>query len=71
MKEKKAVGRWEVGDFFKHKKQKERKHEFKSGKVRQDLAKCRKQGGQQKRHNREVGQKNYLQTCKTGWKPEV
>jgi len=41
VKEKKAVGRWKVGDFFKHKKQKEREHEFKSGKARQDLEKCR------------------------------
>lgn len=38
MKENKAVGRWKVGDTFKHKKQKERKLELKSGKVRQDLA---------------------------------
>lgn len=57
MKENKAVDRWKVGDFFKHNKQNERKHEFKSGKVRQDLAKCREQFGQQKRHNRGVGQK--------------
>ena len=34
MKEKKAVDRQNMGDFFKHKKQKETKHEFKSGKAR-------------------------------------
>lgn len=57
MEENKAVGRWKVGDFFKHNKQNERKHEFKSGKVRRDLAKCGEQFGQQKRDNRGVGQK--------------
>lgn len=57
MKEKKAVGRWKVGDTFKHKKHKERKLELKSGKVRQDLAWHREQGGQQKRNNRGLGQK--------------
>lgn len=65
MRENKAVGRWKVGDSFKSKKQKESKCEFKSGKARQDLSKCRKQGGQQKRDNRVIGQKYYLQTCKT------
>jgi len=57
MKEKKAVDRQNMGDFFKHKKQKETKHEFKSGKARWDLAKSREQGGQHKSHNRGVGQK--------------
>lgn len=39
------------------------------GKTR--FGKCREQGGQRKRDNRGIGQKNYLQTRKTGWKPEV
>lgn len=55
-KEKKVAGIWKVGDF-KHKDLKGWKHEFKSGKERQDLANCREQGRQQKRENREVGQK--------------
>lgn len=55
-KEKKVAGIWKVGDF-KHKDLKGWKHEFKSGKERRDLANCREQGRQQKRENREVGQK--------------
>lgn len=47
----------ESGRHLQAQEAKERKLEFKSGKVRQDLAQHREQGGQQKRDNRGLGQK--------------